>query len=148
MNIFSEKAEKLFCRWKSNDYNNINIFLSLENPCTFLLAKEKTWKSIFNTNSELLQNFTEKQTIPFKTTVNWLFNNAWRYLVIGCFDWKIGIFQQTVVQVYYILKVECFIAKCVSWCRPVGRLGNWVFLSETLSHSWATDIIICNVPSW
>ena len=148
MNIFSEKAEKLFCRWKNNGYNNINIFLSLENPCTFLLAKEKTWKSIFNTNSELLQNCTEKQTIPFKTTVNWLFNNTWRHLVIGCFGWKICIFQQTVVRIYDILKVECFIARCVSWCRPVGRLGNRVFLSETPSHSWAMDIIICNVPSW
>ena len=26
------------------------------------------------------------------------------YLLIACFDWKIGIFQQTVVRVYYILK--------------------------------------------
>ena len=40
------------------DYNN-NIFLSLENPCTFLLVKEKTWKRIFNTNSKLSQNRTE-----------------------------------------------------------------------------------------
>ena len=28
----------------------------------------------------------------------------WRYLFIVCFDWKIGVFQQTVVRVYYILK--------------------------------------------
>ena len=34
-----QKTEKQFCRWKSTDKNNINIFLSLENPCTFLLAK-------------------------------------------------------------------------------------------------------------
>ena len=27
----------------------------------FLLAKEKTWKCIFNPNNELLQNRTEKQ---------------------------------------------------------------------------------------
>ena len=32
----------------------------MENPCTFLLVKEKTGKCIFNTNSELLQNRTEK----------------------------------------------------------------------------------------
>ena len=44
----------------SIDNNTINIFLSLEKPCTFLLAKEKTWKRIFNTNSELSQNRTEK----------------------------------------------------------------------------------------
>ena len=73
-------------------------------PFTFLLAKEKTWKSIFNTNSELSQNRTEKQIMLFKATVNWLFNNIWRFLVIGCFDWKIGVFQQTVLRVYYILK--------------------------------------------
>ena len=43
--------------------------MPLENPCTFLLAKEKAWKHIFNTNSELSQNRTEKQIMPFKTTV-------------------------------------------------------------------------------
>ena len=66
--------------------------------CTFLLAKENTWKRIFNTNSELSQNRTEKQIMPFKTTLNWLFNDIWCYLVIGSFDWKIGIFQQAVVK--------------------------------------------------
>ena len=49
-------------------------------------------------NSELSKNPTEKQIMPFKTTVNWLFNDIWCYLVIGCFDWKIGIFQQTVLR--------------------------------------------------
>ena len=72
-----------------------------------MLAKEKTWKRIFNTNSELSQNRTEKQIMPFKTTVNWLFNDIWCYLVIGCFDWKIGVFQQTVARFYYILKPIC-----------------------------------------
>ena len=51
------------------------IFLVLKNACAFLLAKEKTCKSIFNTNSELLQIRTEKQIMPFKTTVDWLFND-------------------------------------------------------------------------
>ena len=86
-----QKPKTDFCWWKSNDYNDINIFLLLENSCTFLLAKEKTWKSICNTNSELLQNRTEKQIMQLKTTVNWLFNCIWRYLAIGCFDWKIGV---------------------------------------------------------
>ena len=45
-----------------------------------------------------MQNRTEKQTMPFKTTVNWLFNDIWCYLVIGYFDWKIGVSQQTVVR--------------------------------------------------
>ena len=38
--------------------------------CTFLLAKEKTWKCIFHTNSEVFQNRWEKEIMPFKTTVN------------------------------------------------------------------------------
>ena len=70
----------------------------MENPCAFLLAKENTWKRIFNTNSELSKTHTEKQIVSFKTTVNWLFNDIWCYLVIGCFDWKISTFQQTVVR--------------------------------------------------
>ena len=53
----------------------VNIFLSLENPYIFLLAKEETLKRIFKTNSELLQNRTEKQIMPLKTTVNQLFND-------------------------------------------------------------------------
>ena len=40
-----------------------------------------------NTKRELSQTRREKQ-MPFKITVNWLFNDIWCYLVIGCFDWK------------------------------------------------------------
>ena len=43
--------------------------------------------------------------MPFKTTVNWLINDIC-YLAISCFDWKIVVFQQTVVRVYYILKTK------------------------------------------
>ena len=95
-----QKTETPFCKWKSTNNNDINKFLSLENPCTILLAKGKTWKRIFNTNSELSQNRTEKQIMPSKTTVNWLFNDLWYYLSIPYFDWKIDVFQQTVVRVY------------------------------------------------
>ena len=56
----------------------------------------KTWNRIFNTNSELSRNRIEKQIMPCKTAVNWLFNDIWCYLVIGCFYWKICVFQQTV----------------------------------------------------
>ena len=66
---------------KNTDNNDINIFLSLEKPCTILLAKVKTWKRIFNTKIELLRNRAEKQNMSSKTTLNWLFNN-----------WKIGVF--------------------------------------------------------
>ena len=55
-----EKTEPRFCRWKRNDCGNINYFLSLENPCIFLLATEKTWKSIYKVNCELSPNHTEK----------------------------------------------------------------------------------------
>ena len=41
--------------------------------------------------------------MPSKTTINWLFNDIWCYLFIACFDWKIDVFKQTVVRVYYIL---------------------------------------------
>ena len=76
----------------NNEYNGINIFLPPENPCTLLLAKENTWKDIFNTNSELSQNCTEKEVMSFKTSLNWLLNDIWCYLVIGSFNWKIDIF--------------------------------------------------------
>ena len=56
------------------------------------------WKHIFNVNSELSQNRTEKQILPLKTTLNWLFNDIWCYLVIVSFEWEIGIFKQTVVR--------------------------------------------------
>ena len=65
--------------------NHINVFLSLENPC--------------NTNGKLSQNLTVK-----KITINLLFNDMC-YLFIDCFDWKIGLYRQTVVRGYYILKV-------------------------------------------
>ena len=52
----------------------------------------------FNTNSELSQKLTAKQILSFKTTVKWLFNDIWCYIVIGCFDWKIRVFQQTVLR--------------------------------------------------
>ena len=43
---------------------------------TFLLAKEKTLKRAFNTNSELSQNRTEKQIMLLKTIVNKLFTDS------------------------------------------------------------------------
>ena len=49
-----------------------------KNPWTFLLAKEKVWKRIFNFNSESSQNRTEKQIMLFKTALNWLFHDIRR----------------------------------------------------------------------
>ena len=113
-----QKTETRLCRRKSTDSNDINIFMSLENSCTFLLAKEKTWKCIFSTNSALSQNGTEKQIIPSKTTIRWLSNDIWCYLLIGCFDSKIGVSQQTVVRVYYILEFRHCIS-CLKRLRTV-----------------------------
>ena len=76
--------------------------MSLENPCTFLLVEENTWNA-FLTKSELSQYRTEKQIMPFKTTLNWLFNDTWCYLVIGSFDWK------QLQGVYCILKWNIYI---------------------------------------
>ena len=70
-----QKTETWFCRWNSNDNNNINIFLSLENSCTFVLVREKSWKPIFNTNSGLLQICIGKEIMLSKTTVNCLFSD-------------------------------------------------------------------------
>ena len=50
--------------------------LSLENPCAFLLAKGKTSTRIFKTNSQLSQNYVEKQFMPPRTAVNSLFNDT------------------------------------------------------------------------
>ena len=102
----------------------------MENPCTFLLAKEKTWKHIFNTNSELSQNRTEKQIMLSKTTINWLFNDIWYYLSIACFDWETGLFQQTVVKVYYVLKGKNMLRK------EINRL-----LSKGMSNVYLKFII-------
>ena len=84
--------------------NDIDMFLLLKNVCTFLLAREKTCKRIFNTNSELSQNHTEKQIMVSDTKINWFFNDLWCYLFIAYFDWNNGVLQETVWRVYYILK--------------------------------------------
>ena len=55
------KFETQICRWKSNNCCGIIIFLPLKITFNFLLPKEKIWKNIFNTNSKLLQDGTEKK---------------------------------------------------------------------------------------
>ena len=44
-------------------------------PLCFFAGERKALKSIFNTNNELSQNHAANRVIPFKTTVNWLFND-------------------------------------------------------------------------
>ena len=57
-----------------NDYNDSNIFLSLENLAPFCLRKKIPEKALL-TLTVNHRNRTEKQIIPSKTTVNWLFND-------------------------------------------------------------------------
>ena len=68
----------------------------------FVCEKKKPENAFLTLNSELLQNHTEKQIMPPKITINWLFNDIC-YLFIAFFDCRIGVFQQTVVTVDYIL---------------------------------------------
>ena len=116
------------------------MFLSLEKPCTFLLAKEKTWKRIFNTNSELSQNRTEKQIMLFKTKVNWLFNDTWCYFVIIVFIVKLTFFNKQSLlspvrnMIYYILKGRhTQICYTLFWCANDSVKRNFnKFLSILL----------------
>ena len=57
---------------ESTDNNDTNI---AGKPLYHFASKLKDLKTHVNTNGELLQNRTEKQIMPSKTTVNWLFNN-------------------------------------------------------------------------
>ena len=98
-----------------------------------MLAKEKIWKEAFNINSELSQNRTEKQIMPFKTTVTWLCNDMWCYLVIAFFDWKVGVFQQRVVNVYCILVSLSFV-KSSWWFRLSKALESPLLLLQLLIH--------------
>ena len=97
-----------------------------------MFAKEKIWKRIFNTNRELSQNCREKQIMPSKTTVNWLFafDDIWCYLVIACLDWKISVFQQTVIRVYYILKMRW---KLIDWDHSRIEKLRLFFSFESIS---------------
>ena len=93
-----------------------DIFLSLENHRTFLLAKEKNWKLIFNINNELLQNCTEKPKQQSETTINWLFNDIWCYLLL------------------VLTKKLAFSA---SSCKGL-RTGVWPYLLKKISSDWYT----------
>ena len=70
----------------------------------FCLRKKRP-ENIFLT---LILNFCKTvQKKPFllsKTRINWLFNDIRCYLFIACVNWKIGVFQQRLFRVYYILK--------------------------------------------
>ena len=106
-----------------------------------MLAKEKTWKRVFNTNSELSQNRTWKQIIPFKA-LNWPFTDIWCYLVIGYFDWKFFVFWQTAVRVYYTLNVVV-ISALASIKKPCLIFLKFWFLDKIFGK---TIVISLSIP--
>ena len=56
----------------------------------------------------------------------------WCYLVIAFLDWKIGVFQQTVVRVYCILKLLPIFAK--SSILDVGLRSEYVSVYNSLDN--------------
>ena len=92
---------------------------------TTLSNSYSTLSTLFN-NSELSQNRSEKQIMPFKTTVNWLFNDIWRYLGTGYFDWKIS---ETIERVYYIHKGN------IKQYSSIGYEGNHLCGENHVSES-------------
>ena len=81
--------------------------MSLENPCTFCLQK-KIPENAFLT---LTVNYHKiVQIMSFKTTLNWLFNEIWCYLVISSLIGKLAFFNKQLQWVYYALN-------CTSNCK-------------------------------
>ena len=58
------------CHWKTL----VPFCLRKKRPENAFLTLFKIFK-IYSHNSELLQNRKEKQIMPFKTALNWLFND-------------------------------------------------------------------------
>ena len=67
-NALALKSKKVHCIFKGTFILALlssYVFLSLENPCILLLAKEKTWKGTFDINRYRKIVFTEKQIMLF-----------------------------------------------------------------------------------
>ena len=50
-----QKTETQFCRWKSTDNNDINIFLLLESSCTFFACDRKDLKILIANCCKIVQ---------------------------------------------------------------------------------------------
>ena len=67
-------AQEIRGFYQSSLENEVD-FTNIMNVSPYILAKNRSFKKlrhVFNTNSKLSQNRTEKQIMPFKATVNWL----------------------------------------------------------------------------
>ena len=76
--------------------------------------------------------------MPSKTTINWQFNDIWCFLFTACFDWILGIFQQTVVRVSYILNGIFLIKVYNFWAEKVQKSYVWWHwrLMQNLKENW------------
>ena len=84
---------------------------------TTTLISSCHWKTVvpfyLRKERSISKNRKEKQIMPCRSTINWLFNDIWCYLFNTCFDWEIGVFQQIVVGVYHILKGLLYRSVCI-----------------------------------
>ena len=94
----------------------------------------QTRKHIFNTNSELSQNCTEKQIIPSKTTINWLFNDIWSYLLIAYLLRAMLVvtrFWGSNLCIWYIYMVFIFLVYLkIKLVKRISYL-RWLFFTKT-----------------
>ena len=74
--------------------------------------------------------------MSFKTAVNWLFNDIWCYLVIGCLDWKIGVFQKSVVRIYYILNLISLIKPFFVYDQNSQTKKTWLSWEQKEVLRW------------
>ena len=101
----------------------------------FCLLKKRPEKA-FLTITVNCCNIAQKNKLSFKTAIGYLM--IYDVLVIGCFDWKIGVFQQTVVMVYYILNLSLDL----TWLH-VQRLV-WLYRWKPLILSRHLAIFACH----
>ena len=94
----------------------------------FYLRKKRLENALLTLKVNYRKIALKKQIMPS----NWLFNDILCYLLIACFDWKVGVFHQTVVGVYYILKGIVFMnmvhakfsKRPTSTNYPVSRISS------------------------
>ena len=60
------------CHWKT--------------PVPFYRRKKRPKKAFLTLTENYRKIVQKKKIMPFKTTVNWLFNDISRYLIVACFD--------------------------------------------------------------
>ena len=132
---FLKKGE-ISPRWGSlpNLASSLPYEQHLKLPQYFYLLMEKPLGCYFEVQSPYYQASVEKTIIENLASIEKIScSQNLRFFVIGCFDWKIGIFQQTVVRVYYILErnineyswINCvkFVCPNQGWLRTFAI--NW-----------------------